>query len=212
MKIIISLLSIVLLVNFSALSQKQTARKVDERRSTSYEDIDMCVQNIRDTELSGNPKLKLYIINYGTFKLVKDREKQLRGASRLLQLKTDQVELSTPIQNPFLLTEFWIVPEKAENPSPTKYAERFDKIGVATDNKVKLRIQQFQERMEKTPNSIAYFINYGSQKQKAIRVKQINKSIDFQMQDGFRMIIVDGGYSKTVKTELWISNTIENNN
>jgi hypothetical protein len=211
MKSFVFALLFVFVMSVSVTAQTEVARKVGDLGSTSDGDVKKSVQDIRDAELNENPGSKLYIINYGISNTLRGRLIQLEKAFIFLGLERKTIEISTSITNPFLLTEFWIVPEKAENPKPSEYAEKFSEIGLATDGKVKIRIQQFFERIEKTPNSIAYFLNYGSAKQKTLRIKQINKSINFLMHDSFRLIVVDGGYSKTVKTELWISNPRENN-
>jgi hypothetical protein len=211
MKLIILTHFVICIFSLLTFAQSKAAVKIFNIGEMVDGDLKNHVLQIREGELRKSLKSKLYIVKYGSMQMVARRLRQLNKAIDFLRIDRTRFEIAAPIPNPFLMTEFWIVPEKAENPNPSKYSEKFSEIGLATDGMVKIRIKQFFERMEKTPNSIAYFLNYGSAKQKAIRVKQINKSINFLMHDMFRLILVDGGYSKTLKTELWISNPRENN-
>jgi hypothetical protein len=202
MRSIIFTVLVVCFLSFSVFGQ--TARKVYEFGEQISIKAD--IQNIRDTELEVNPTAKLYIINYGTPILVEKRLKQLNKAFDFLAVDRMRVEIAPPISNPFLMTEFWIVPEGAENPKPTNYAEKFDEARNEPFEKLLANFTKFYNQLAKKENSTGYIVNFGTKKQKTTRLRQLNKAFSFMPIniDRVRIIIVDGGYSKTIKTEFWI--------
>jgi hypothetical protein len=205
MKFIFTFLAICLL-GFSVFGQDETAKKeaykVDETDASPS--IKHIIQNIRDGELAENPTSKLYIINHGTPMLVEMRVKSLNRAFDFMPVDKSRVEFAPPVPYPFLMTEFWIVPEGAENPKPTIYAEKFGEISVANNKTVTLTIEKFNAKLNENPSLIGYFINYGTPKQKAVRVKQISDALGFLNCFGPRYVFYNGGSAKTIKTELWI--------
>jgi hypothetical protein len=202
MKWIIFTFSAICLLSFSLFAQTEQANKIGEIEDTSDGDIKNTVHNIRDNELAKNFKSKLYIINYGTPQLVTKRMKQLNKAFDFTPVDRTRIEIAPPIPYPFLMTEFWIVPEGAENPKPTIYAEKFTSFKTANNSFVSITIQKFVKKVNET--SIGYIVNFGTKNQKAARIKQLNKAFNFIGIETYRIVIVDGGSAKTVKTELWI--------
>lgn len=87
-----------------------------------------------------------------------------------------------------------------ENPK----AQKIDEFERASDEKVKMRIDAFFAELKKDSKAQGYIINYGKPKEIKIRRKQISDSINFRKYDAMRLSFVDAGYSRIVKTELWI--------
>lgn len=83
-------------------------------------------------------------------------------------------------------------------------AQKIHEFERATDEKVKMRIDAFFAELKKDSKAQGYIINYGSPKEIKIRRKQITDSINFRKYDAMRLTFVDAGYSRSVKTELWI--------
>jgi hypothetical protein len=99
--------------------------------------------------------------------------------------------------------EFWIVPEGAENPKPTIYAEKVSEFG-ADLYEVKELLQSLRDKMGENPLLKAFIVNYGTKKQRVLRMKNMKKAVNFLSLDESRIQIVDGGTSKILKTEFWI--------
>jgi hypothetical protein len=202
MKLIIFTFLAGCLLSFSAFGQGETARKIHEFGEQISIKAD--VQNIRDSELTENPKAKLYIINYGTPISVEKRLKQLNKAFDFVFYTDDyksRIEVAPTILNPFLMTEFWIVPEGAENPKPTIYAEKVEEIGYITNGDLKSRFQSLTEKLD---SNVLYICNFGSKKEKLKRLKWISNLIKFLSFEKYGIQIIDGGTSKTLKTEFWL--------
>lgn len=205
MKLIIFTFLAVCLLSFSAFGQTEAAKKnaFKVAETDASPSIKHIIQNIRDTELAADPTSKLYIINYGTPKLVAMRVKNLNRAFDFMPVDKSRVEFAPQIPNPFLMTEFWIVPEGAENPKPTTYSKKVEEVWAATDGDVRRTLEIFAEKLSETKTS-GYLVNYGTKQQKLKRIKQINKAFGYITIKELRILIVDGGYSKHLRTEFWI--------
>jgi hypothetical protein len=201
MKMVIFTFLAICLLSLSVFGQDETARKINESGPATECDMNNQVQNIRDTELAANPKARLYIINYGTSALVAKRLRQLNRQFDFLPVDRSRIEIAQPIPNPFLITEFWIVPEGAENPKPTTYAEKVDEVGYATNGDLKSRFHSFTEKLD---SNGLYICNFGSKKEKLKRVKVISNLIKFLSFERYGIQIIDGGTSKILKTEFWL--------
>ncbi len=210
MKFIFTFLAICLL-SFSVFGQgevaKKEAYKVDETDASPS--IKHIIQNIRDDELAENPTSKLYIINHGTPSLTANRIKTLSRAFLFLAIDTNRVEFSQPIPNPFLMTEFWIVPEGAENPKPTIYAEKINEFGNAMSGDLKFGLFSLTEKLD---SNVLYICNFGTKKEKLKRVKVISNLIKFLSFEKYGIQLIDGGSGKTLRTEFWIVTTKKEQN
>ena len=87
-----------------------------------------------------------------------------------------------------------------ENPKPRK----FDEFGIATNGKVKMRIDAFMVELGNNPDSQGYILNYGMDRDMEIREKQIRNAIAFRSYDELRITFVRGGGCKSLKTEFWL--------
>jgi len=87
-----------------------------------------------------------------------------------------------------------------ETPKPVK----LDEFEAATNGYVKMKMDYFYVELNNNPASQGYIINYGTDREIAIRRKQISVSIAWRKFDGSRITIVDGGFRDSVKSELWI--------
>jgi hypothetical protein len=86
-------------------------------------------------------------------------------------------------------------------PQPRKVNEQ----GPAPDDDVKAALLNIRDgELGADPTATLYIINTGSAKDKAKRVKQLEKAIKFLGIDPTRVKIVDGGESGRALTEYWI--------
>ena len=83
-------------------------------------------------------------------------------------------------------------------------ANLFDEFEKATNGNVKMRMDSFFVELSNNPASQGYIINFGTNREIAIRDRQIRNSINFRKYDASRITIVNGGFRGAVKTELWI--------
>lgn len=84
-------------------------------------------------------------------------------------------------------------------------SRRVDEQGKAPDDDVKARLQNIRDsELQNDPTAVLYIINRGSAKEKAVRVKQLNKAIAFLQIDSSRVKIVDGGAAPALVSEYYI--------
>jgi hypothetical protein len=204
MKLIISTFLAICLLSLSAFGQVEMAKKVYETGHATDCDVGGIIQNIRDTEFVDNTKAKLYIINHGTKYWALRRLIQLNKQIDFMSIDRGRVEFAPPIPNPFLMTEFWIVPEGAENPKPTIYAEKVNEFGNAMSGDLKFGLFSLTEKLD---SNVLYICNFGTKREKSKRVKVISNLIKFLSFEKYGIQIIDGGISKTLKTEFWLVTT-----
>ena len=65
-------------------------------------------------------------------------------------------------------------------------------------------MEEFDNELRKEPTATGYIINYGRASDVARREKQIRNSINFRRYDAIRIIIVNGGKARVLKTVFWI--------
>ena len=83
-------------------------------------------------------------------------------------------------------------------------AIEFDEFETAANGYVKMKMDSFYLELTNNPNSQGYIFNFGTDKEIAMREKQIINAIRFRKFDSSRVTIVKAGFWKTVKTEIWI--------
>lgn len=84
-------------------------------------------------------------------------------------------------------------------------SRQVDEFDRATDDDVKARIDNFYIELNNNPNAQGYIINYGTPREIARRVAQINKAINFRKYDRSRIVFVEGGDTgEGVRTRLYI--------
>jgi hypothetical protein len=86
----------------------------------------------------------------------------------------------------------------------TPKAVKFDEFENATNGYVKMKMDYFYTELSNNPSSQGYIINYGTDREIAIRERQIRTSIQWRKYDATRITIVRGGFRDGVKSEFWI--------
>jgi hypothetical protein len=87
-----------------------------------------------------------------------------------------------------------------ENPQATKY----DEFETATNGYVKARMDAYYIELNNNPTTQGYIFNFGTDKEIAVREKQIRNSITFLKLDAPRVTLVRGGFRGIVQTQLWL--------
>ena len=101
-------------------------------------------------------------------------------------------------------TEFWIVPAGAETPAIKDVSNKIDEFGNIANGELKARLDNFFVELQNRPNKKGYIVITGASKTILSREKLIRNYIFFRKFDASRIEFVKNGYSKEIKTELWI--------
>lgn len=88
---------------------------------------------------------------------------------------------------------------------PPRRPELIDEFGKLRDGEVRSRMEAIYLKLADEPNSQGYIINYGTDKEIAVRETQIRKAIIFRKYDASRITLVRGGASSNggVYTRVW---------
>jgi len=87
-----------------------------------------------------------------------------------------------------------------QKPEATKY----DEFQVATNGNVKARMDAYYIELNNNPTAQGYIFNFGTDKDIAVRERQIRNSITFRKFDASRITLVRGGFRGIVQTQLWL--------
>lgn len=74
----------------------------------------------------------------------------------------------------------------------------------ATNGYVKMKMDNFYVELNNNPSAQGFIINYGTDREIAVREKQIRVSISWRKYDASRITFVRAGFRDVIKTELWI--------
>lgn len=182
---------------------KPQASNFDEFGEASNGDIKARLDSFF-VELMNNPPAQGYVITYGPNRKVIGRERFLRNYIAMRRFDSQRITFVTGGFSKEIKTEFWNVPAGAESPKLVPAAKVFAEIGVATNQKIKKLMEEFDNALRKEPMATGYIINYGNASDIAKRERQIRNSINFRRYDAVRIVIVNGGKSKALKTVFWI--------
>ncbi len=83
-------------------------------------------------------------------------------------------------------------------------AVKIDEFETATNGYVKMKMDYFYTELGNNPSAQGIIFNYGTDREIAIREKQIRVSIQWRKFDAARITFVRGGFRETVKTEFWM--------
>jgi hypothetical protein len=208
MKSIIFTFLTICLLSFSAFGQTEMtdkeAIKVDETGVGFGCDWNTRLARLRD-EGTFNSKASIGLLIY---KGITDKPQVYLQQLKSINREVDFVGLDRAkikiIDGGFRETytvEFWIVPEGAENPKPPTYAEKVNEFGNAMSGDLKFGLFSLTEKLD---SHVLYICNFGSKKNKLKRVKVISSLIKFLSFEKFGIQLIDGGTSKTLKTEFWL--------
>ena len=87
-----------------------------------------------------------------------------------------------------------------QKPQATKY----DEFETATNGYVKARMDFYFVELNNNPMTQGYIFNFGTDKEIAVRERQIRNSIAFLKFDALRLTLVRGGFRGIVQTQLWL--------
>lgn len=156
-------------------------------------------------ELMNNSVARGYIINYGSDRDVSRREQFLKDYLMMRNFDASKITFVKGGVMKEIRTELWVVPQNAKPPKPIPTAKIFAEIGIATNQKIKKLMEEFSNSLQNEPTATGYIINYGKASDIRKRENQIRKSWNWRCgYDGCRIVIVNGGQSKQLKTVFWL--------
>ncbi len=201
-------LILVLMVSFvfAQTEEKPQAIKFDQFSAANDEDIGARVDNFF-LELNNNPSVVAYIVNFGTVKEIAKREKQIKDYLKIRRYDQSRI---TFVQGGFRVmvqTQFWTVPAGAETPKIESSSKKIIELGKANTEEIQRDVDAFFIELNNNPDLKGYIINYGSAKMISDRQKQIKSYIAQRKYDLSRITFLNGGLSKTIKTEMWVDST-----
>lgn len=83
-------------------------------------------------------------------------------------------------------------------------ASKIDEFETATNGYVKWRMDAYFVELDNNPSAQGYVINFGTNREIAIREKQLRTAMTFRRFDTSRITLVNSGFRGIVKTELWL--------
>lgn len=191
---------------FAQTEEKPQAIKFDEFETATNGYVKMKMDNYF-LELNNNPSAIGNIINYGTNKEIAKREKQIRDSIKFRKYDASRVTLVNGGFRVIVQTQFWTVPSGAKTPKIESSSVKIAKLGKATSGEIKLNMDNFFTELNNNPDYKGYIINVGSAKMILEREKQIKSYISQRKYDLTRITFLNGGLSKTIKTEMWVDST-----
>lgn len=199
-------LSVFVLVGFAQTAENQN--KPEANKIAEFEmATDGYVKMMMDSyfiELSNNPASQGYIINYGLLRDLARRRTQFLKSIKFRNYDATRMTFVDSGFRPKIKSELWIVPPGAENPTPQIDTEMVDEFEKVTPGDIKARIDNIYIELNNKKDFQGYILNFGTKQQIAARVAQIKKYIFFRKFDSSRITFIDGGTSKTIKTQFWI--------
>lgn len=209
MKSLCILFLILVVMSSVVFAQTPQALKFDEFKDLQESELRQRLDRFAEMQIS-IPKSSLHVIVYaqiGTERTSIDILKsQISG-----YLKTKLIDSFSVNSGGFRTsqtTELWIVPDKADFPTakpdekfkPEKIAE----FGKLNDSELEERLNEFFIKLYKEQTATGYIINYGRASDVSKRERKIRDTFRLRHYDSFRIVIVNGGEEKELKTVLWI--------
>jgi hypothetical protein len=101
----------------------------------------------------------------------------------------------------------WVVMSSAvftQMPDSKPQATKFDEFGNINSGEIKARLDAFFIELANVSTTQGFIINYGSDKEIALRERLIRQPIVFRRYDGLRITFVKGVYRNEIKTQFWL--------
>lgn len=179
------------------------AKKVEEFETATNGYVKMLMDRYF-VELSNDPSAQGYIINYGLPRELSKRHRQIMNSIRFKKYDFSRITFVDGGFRPKIKTAFWLVPLGAEPSMPQTEAKQVDEFEKETLGGIKARTDFLYVKLNEDLSTHGYILNYGTQKQIALREKLIKQEIAFRKYDPARVVFINAGMGKTIKTEFWI--------
>lgn len=215
MKLIIFTVLVVCWVSLLTFGQNEPAKiteptkfaEIEHRYKRSSEDLKMAFWSLRDGFLDQNPKNSGVIINYGNITDKTARIAEVKRTMAFLGIDESRVSFVDGGRFPFAFTEFWMIPENSLPTKPEKNAELIDEMGAISDKKLEAKYNRFCRKIEENQNTVGYIVSFGKWKIKEKRSLLVSKIQERSDCKTSRIEVVQGVFSKSLKTQFWIVTT-----
>lgn len=199
-----------ILIVMSSLAFSQTAEKPEALMADEFGKVpNGHFRSVLDNffvELQNNPDSQGLIINYGAKRELAARERLIKNHISFRKFPDSRISFINGGHSNQIKTQFWRVPQGAENPKPEPTAFIFDEFAAVTNANLKVKIENFYKELDKNPAFQDYIVNYGPNREVARRERLIRNSIDFRRTDdpASRIVFINGGKAGKLKTVIWL--------
>lgn len=196
-----------ILFSSSAFAQTQDSHKAYKFIDFRYDDDTNIKLPLAEFqfELNQKPQSSGVIITYENFKNVGQPMSDIvLKVFKFLRIDETRIKVINGGYQGESSVEMWIIPKGAGLPKPNESYVKLFEYAKISNNLLKEKLNSFCEKIVKT-KSEGRIINYGTTKEVAVRVRQINKNYS-SLGDCHeaRIIFVDGGKIRKSGTEFWI--------
>ena len=178
----------------------------DKIEKSSYREIKARV-GVLKIELSKDPTVAAYIINYGTKAQIKKRERQIRNALAFHKIDLTRVNIISGGDQGSLITKIYLVPRAVEPQTADTKASILDEFGRLSRAQWKKRLANVEAKFnENDATAQLVIINYGTDKEIAAAEKFIREYLGrccHRFHEG-RVTIIRGGLAKKPRRVFWI--------
>jgi hypothetical protein len=202
-KIIFLILVVMSSTAFAQIEERPKAILLDEFEMATNGDVKMRMDSFF-TELSNNPASQGYIVNFGNGREIARRERLIRNFITFRRFDASRLVMVNGGFRGSIKTEFWIVPAGAETPVIKDVSNKIDEFGNIANGDLKARLDNFFVELQNRPNKKGYIVTTGASKTILRRERLIRNYISWRKFDSSRIELIKDGFSKEIKTELWI--------
>ena len=155
-------------------------------------------------EVSNNPDSKAIIYSYGTPAQIAARTRYFKNQIAFRQFDASRIKFISGRNVGDVRTDMWLVPSGAHEPDVKPEAWIFKDIRRANKSAVTTAMSGLDKEVRKLQDHQVYIINYGTSRQIAQRERWIRDGIVFRRFDSYRITLVNGGNSGTLRTVMWL--------
>jgi hypothetical protein len=155
-------------------------------------------------KLNADPTARGYIINHGTDREIKIRERQIQSAISFLKIDAARVTIVRGGNGGQQETTVWLVPEGAEMPASLQKPHKIDSFGRITESDLKKRIGKFLSSLRNEPAAAGHIIIDGTPAYADGHEKLIRKIMRIRAFSFYRITIARGEVSGKPQTEFWL--------
>lgn len=188
----------------NSINSKPEAKKVDEFGMVSVEHFDAMLDSFIQGYLEKDSSALGLIVNYGEERQVTRNERIIKDLLSRRNIALSRIIL---VKGGFLdeiKTEIWLIPAGAQPPKIAPRIHKIDEIGKISKRYFTGRFNRFLERLIADKTATGYIINYGRAAEVSKRERLIRDSVRIRSYDATRIVIVNGGEIRELKTVFWL--------
>ena len=154
--------------------------------------------------LMNAPSTQGLIINYGSGKEIVRRETLIRNHIKFRRFDAPRVTFINAGFSNEIRTEFWLVPQGAENPKLEPTAHKVEEFGSTGIEHIEAMLDSFFQGIEEFGKARIYFVNYGTARETTRRERLTQSFIKFRKYDSSNIRFVKLAGKSGINTAIWI--------